>query len=307
MQEHFHYTKSSIQLQRLYERIHKKIKQLYDHLTPKSIRLRRNVDKQIQKDSVLIAVCLLGKMMGFTSERAWHTFIKSNLFCNEPFPERSRYHRICQQLYWVIKFLRYQFTRRFVTQSTYTIIDSMPLPLCHSARAFRTKRLRGFADYGYCASKREHYYGFKGSFQITSSGFIVSYVISAASVHDTSVVKELVEQSPHPVVLGDKGYVGRKLYQQLKRSGIHLFSLQRSNSKYPLSTEFTHFIRFHRKQIETLFSGLCDVFHLHLLKPRSLYGYELAIDSILFAHSLLVSWAIKDNQSGTKWKSQIFN
>ncbi|WP_044639765.1 IS982 family transposase, partial [Risungbinella massiliensis] len=197
--------------------------------------------------------------------------------------------------------------RRFLAQAPYTIVDSLPLPLCHSARSFRVKRLRGYADRGYCASKKEHYYGFKGSFHITNTGFIVGYVISRASTHDLSVLEELLDQSPHCIVLGDKGYVSEKVGQKLARKGIQLLAMKRANSKNPHPVELTKFIRFRRKQIETLFSNLCDVFRIDQLKPNSLIGFELAIDTILFAHSLLVLWAIQDHGEGTKWRDQIFN
>jgi hypothetical protein len=307
MQEHLHSIKTLPQLQKLYGRIHHEIEYFYDRFIPQSIRQRRNTNQQIQKDVTLITVCLLGKMLGFTSERTWHAFVQSNLFPDERFPERSRFNRICRHLRWVIKFLRFQFTRRFVPQANFTIMDSLPLPLCHSARSFRVKRLRDYADFGYCAAKKERYYGFKGSFQISDSGFIISYVISKASVHDIRVVEELLEQSPHSIVLGDKGYVGEKLRHSLDQQGIQLLSLKRANSKNPYPMKLTRFIRFRRKQIETLFSGLCDVFHLISLKPNSLIGYELAIDSILFAHSLLVLWVTKEHGHGSKWKNQIFN
>jgi hypothetical protein len=63
--------------------------------------------------------------------------------------------------------------------------------------------LREIADIGYCASKKEHYYGLKCSFQITNEGFVVGYVVSKASVHDIRLVEELIEQFPHPYVLAD--------------------------------------------------------------------------------------------------------
>jgi hypothetical protein len=139
MQEHFHYTKQKPQLQRLFERIHKKIQVLYESFVPLSIKQRPNVHQQIQPDTVLITVCILGKMLGFSKERTWYKFVVGNLFQDQKFPERSRFNRICRQLRWVIQLLRYQFSRRFSDQANYTIIDNIPLPLCHPARSFRAK------------------------------------------------------------------------------------------------------------------------------------------------------------------------
>lgn len=307
MQEHFHYTKQLPQVQRLFERVHKEIKKLYIRFIPTCVSQRRNIGQQLQSDTTLITVCLMGKMLGFISERTWYKFVVANLFPKPLFPERSRFNRICRQLQWVIQLLRFQFTRKFMHQANYTIIDSLPLPLCHPARSNRVKRLKGYAGFGYCASKKERYYGFKGSFLLTDTGFVTGYVVSSASIHDVQVTETLLEQSPHSFVLADKGYVSESLCQTLQTKGITLWALQRKNSKHPYPKKLCRWIRSRRKQIETLFSGLCDTFRIHQLKPTSLTGYQVALDAILLAHSLLVHWAIQENGSGTRWKDQILN
>jgi IS5 family transposase len=307
LQEHFHYTKQLPQLQRLFERVHKEIKRLYVGFVPTRISQRRNINQQLQPDTILITVCLVGKMLGFISERTWYRFVVANLFPKQFFPDRSRFNRICRQLQGVIQLLRFQFTRKFVNQSSYTIIDSLPLLLCHTARSGRVKRLKEYAGFGYCAAKKERYYGFKGSLHLTDTGFVVGYVISSASVHDVQVTETLLEQSPHPFVLADKGYISESLYHTLQTKGITLWALKRKNSKHPYPKQQRRWIRSRRKQIETLFSGLCDTFRLQQLKPNSLTGYQVAFDAILLAHSLLVYWALLETGSGTRWKNQIFN
>jgi hypothetical protein len=69
MQEHFHSTKSLYQVQKLFGRILQEVEQVYKIVVPWYIRKRRNLHLQKQHDTVIIAVHLLGKMLGFTSER----------------------------------------------------------------------------------------------------------------------------------------------------------------------------------------------------------------------------------------------
>lgn len=306
MQEHLRSTKFLYQVQKLFGRILQEVKHLYKIVVPWYIRQRRNIHLQKQHDTVIIAVHLLGKMLGFTSERMWHAFVQANLFSTQPFPERSRFHRRCRQLLQIIKWIRNFLIRRFTHQTCYTVIDSLPLPLCKSVRIPRVRRLREIADIGYCASKKEHYYGLKCSFQITNEGFVVGYVVSKASVHDIQLAEELVEQFPHPFVLADKGYVSEPLKEHLKgRFGIHFLVQPRSNSKRPFSKSLATWIRSKRKQIETLFSGLIDTFHLTDIRSNSPLGFELALEGILLAHTLLVYWAISSNGDGHRWKEQI--
>ncbi|KYD14491.1 hypothetical protein B4119_1541 [Parageobacillus caldoxylosilyticus] len=61
-----------------------------------------------QTDDVIIAIPVLEKLLGFTSERAWHRFVIGNLFTEESFPERSRYNRRYRSLRWTIKWIRHQ-------------------------------------------------------------------------------------------------------------------------------------------------------------------------------------------------------
>jgi hypothetical protein len=106
--------------------------------------------------------------------------------------------------------------------------------------------------------------------------------------------------------LADKGYVSEPLKEHLKgRFGIHFLAQPRSISKRPFSKSLATWIRSKRKQIETFFSGLIDTFHLSNIRSNSPLGFELALEGILLAHTLLVYWAISSNGDGHRWKEQI--
>ncbi|EPR26189.1 Transposase, partial [Geobacillus sp. WSUCF1] len=73
---------------------------------------RRNRHLVKQEDAVVIAIHILGKLLGFTSERAWHRFVTGNLFTNSSFLERSRYNRRCRALRFAIKWIRHELAKR---------------------------------------------------------------------------------------------------------------------------------------------------------------------------------------------------
>ena len=94
MQEHFHFTTDRAKLQKQYEAI---LFFVSAQLSSIQIPLqRRNRHLLKQKDEVIITIHVLGKLLGFTSERAWHRFVIGNLFPKALFPERSRYNRRCR-------------------------------------------------------------------------------------------------------------------------------------------------------------------------------------------------------------------
>ncbi|MBD1373021.1 hypothetical protein IC620_11710 [Hazenella sp. IB182357] len=110
MQEHFHFNRPLKQVQRLFNRILKEVTDSYKIVVPIQLRQRRNLHLQKQEDAVLIAISILGKMLGFNSERMWHKFMSTNLII-EQFPERSHYHRRCKQLLQIIKLIRMRMLR----------------------------------------------------------------------------------------------------------------------------------------------------------------------------------------------------
>ncbi|MGG3775623.1 IS982 family transposase, partial [Geobacillus stearothermophilus] len=83
MQEHFHFTTDQAKIQKQYAAIF-----FFVSAQLSSIQMylqRRNRHLVKQEDAVIIAIHLLGKLLGFTSERAWHRFVTGNLFTNGSF------------------------------------------------------------------------------------------------------------------------------------------------------------------------------------------------------------------------------
>jgi hypothetical protein len=55
------------------------------------------------------------------------------------------------------------------------IIDSMPVPVCRRARASHCHKVRGRVYCGYCAAKREKFFGFRLHLICTPAGVPVSF------------------------------------------------------------------------------------------------------------------------------------
>lgn len=62
------------------------------------------------------------------------------------------------------------------------------------------------------------YYGFKGSFEVTTPGVAVAYTITAASKHDIKMVSTLTDQYSCAHILGDVGYLSKNLHRRLTES-----------------------------------------------------------------------------------------
>jgi len=286
MQEHFHFTTDEAKIQKQYAAI---LFFVSGQLSLIQMYLqRRNHHLLKQEDEVIIAVHVLGKLLGFTSERAWHRFVIGNLFSKDLFPERSRYNRRCRNLGFAVKWIRYQLAKRG-QHHAYTVVDSLPIELCHHARMYRVKRFQGIADIGYCASKKMANYGFKLHLQITDQALPMGYVVTEASCHDRTAAETVMAQLPHPYTLGDKRYVSqdlqKKLYDEYK---ITFWTPVRKNQKIHQSKAWKRWMKRKRKVIETVFSVLIDQYRITEIRANSVSGFESALDGILLAYSLVI-------------------
>ncbi|WP_411346990.1 hypothetical protein [Paenibacillus sp. WLX2291] len=139
MQRHLHCTQKPCSVQNQSGAILKKVQQELQALAP--FLQRKNHHLLQQSDAHILTLHLLGKGLGFTSERACHRFIQGNL---GPIVERSRYNRRWRDLRFALKWLRKRLSSPEFG-SAYSIIDSLPLPLCHPVRVTKGAMLSRFS------------------------------------------------------------------------------------------------------------------------------------------------------------------
>src|SRR4051794_15190441 len=113
-----------------------------------------------------------------------------------------RFHALAHRLSDAVDLLA-----ALLTTGTIFILDSVPLPVCRRVRAWRCKKVRGAEYCGYCAAKREKFFGWRLHLAVTPQGIPVSFDLLPASYHDLTPVHELMERLPSgATVYADKGY-----------------------------------------------------------------------------------------------------
>ena len=75
----------------------------------------------------------------------------------------------------------------------YQIIDTAPLPVCEYVRSRRDRCFKPDADYGYCAAKDMHYYGFKLGLRTSRIGMITHFDLLPARPHDIQLLDDLLD------------------------------------------------------------------------------------------------------------------
>lgn len=172
----------------------------------------------------------------------------------------------------------------------YFCIDSMPIEVCRYARGNRCKLGKTDGNrtpaFGYCATQKLHYYGYKLHAVCGLSGVIHSYDLSPANVHDINYLQDVKFQFHDCSILGDRAYLSAELQQDLFSSvGIKLEVPYRLNMK-DWKPYFKPYAKA-RKRIETNFSQLCDHFMIFRNYAKQTAGLFTRIIGKISAFTIL--------------------
>ena len=269
------------------------IDDLYQRSVPVCVSQRRNVHTAKMSDSEIITLSICGELIGIDSEKAWYSFVKRNY--RHLFPHlccRTRFNRTRRALLQVTELLRQKLAQSFpIPDSRYFVIDSFPLPVCKfgHARYCRSFREDG-ANYGKCPSKKETYFGFKVHALITIEGYVTAFEITPASVDDREGLRDLAENHLRVTILGDKGYTGENLLQDMREKGICLMSLKPSNHKNNWPKEIRQLIFRFRRRVETVFSQLSEQLNAEKVLAKSFHGLCTRLQNKILGHNLCMAF-----------------
>ena len=265
------------------------IDDVYNEIIPNSIKNRRNISESKLSDSEIITISLVGEALTIDSEKAWFYFVKKNY--KDLFPDicdRTRFNRTKRNLYKIILEIQKYFSNLPIFKDDdIRIIDSMPIPVCKFGRAYFSKLFKDISTYGYCASKKETYFGLKLHALVTTNGFITNFILTAANVDDRDAVFDLIELNDCIKILADKGYVSNDLKSALaKEKEILLISLKRKNSKFQFEKQLRNVLSKTRRRVETSFSQLSEQFNINRVIAKSKWGLMIRIVLKILAHNL---------------------
>ncbi len=168
------------------------------------------------------------------------------------------------------------------------VIDTLPLPICVLTRAARDRCCKPEADFGYCAAKDLHYYGFKLGLRISRLGMITHYPLLAARPHDIQSLDTLLEDF-EGVAPADKGFIDE--YRQallLARHRILVVTPARKNMQTILPKPLRRFCNRVRKCVETVGSHLTERFKVDQIRVHDLWHFQHRLIRKILAHTICV-------------------
>jgi hypothetical protein len=172
------------------------------------------------------------------------------------------------------------------------VIDTIPLPVCGWVRGVRDRCFPTLADYGYCAAKDLHYYGFKLGVRVSRIGMITFASLLPARPHDVNFTEELVSGFGK-TVLGDKGFLDPFRQELLNdRYGTQLIVPKRKNMKnqdeIPIDKITSRLFRKIRKVIETVGSHLTERLNITKIRVHDLWHFQNRLIRKILTHTVAV-------------------
>ncbi len=235
----------------------------------------------------LVALDLTSEYMSINTELQLFRSLKGTYL--EFSIERSVYNKRRRKLSGYMESIRKRLSEAFSHFTDVFIVDSRPTPICKLSRAGRssicsTHEIR--PSFGYCASQRSRYFGYKLHAVCDKNGVFHCFDLSPAHIHDVNYLKDVRHNLENCRLIGDKGYIGAEYQADLfTRSKIDLSVPMRANQKgfLPFSKERSKI----RKRIETNFSQLGGQFKWDTNHAKSFLGLATRLLSKITAFTMI--------------------
>ena len=238
-------------------------------------------------DSEVITMEIVGEFLGIETDKGiWHYFRAHWL---ELFPQirsRTTFSRQASNLWCYKQHLQQLLAEKLggLADSIH-LIDGFAIPLCHYQRAKHCRLFIGEADFGYCASKDEKYYGFHGHLVISVEGVITGFSLTAANVSQREALWDVID-GIKGLLIGDKGYLGASLQRDLNQYQLELQTPKRSNMVEERPKHLLRALVQTRRLIETVIGQLVERFHIEKVRGRDLWHLTNRVNRKLLAHTV---------------------
>ena len=254
-------------------------------------RLRKRGFPPKLSDAEVITIEICGEYFGLHDDKAIYGYFRKHY--SDWFPalkDRTAFIRQAANL-WQVKA---QIQQRLVQLSgqmheTYQIIDTAPLPVCEYVRSRRDRCFKPDADYGYCAAKDMHYYGFKLGLRTSRIGMITHFDLLPARPHDIQLLDDLLDGFQQGTILADKGFIDAHRQAILAQRGVYLVAQTRKNmASLDLPQVVRKQFRRWRKKIETVIAQLAGRFQIEHIRVRDIWHFQSRLVRKILAHTICV-------------------
>lgn len=258
-----------------------------DQLKGRRIRQRGPAPKL--SDAEVLTIEVVGEFLGIDTDKAIYLFFRRHY--GEWFPALHKVHRTtfarqAANLWKVKEHLWQELLALAPHNPTFALVDSMPLPACLFARAYRCRRFKGEAAFGKDTLLKQTFYGFRVHMRVCWPGLISRLSIAPANVHELSVIPELAEFTSG-LIVGDRNYHSPKTSQELAGIGVELLApySSKKGDPHPKRSAFLSRLRY---RIDTVFSQLTERYCVKKVWARDLWHLASRLLRKVLSHTVAI-------------------
>jgi hypothetical protein len=231
-----------------------------DFLNPQRIRQRGK--EPSLADSEVITMEVVGEFLGLDTDSGIYSYFYRHYLAWFPRlqrVDRTMFARQAANLWKVKEALWQHLLTRIDYDPHLSIVDSFPVPLARFGRAYRARRMRDWAAWGWDEVNKQPFWGLRAHLRICWPGVIVGLSLQPADVHDRWAVEDLLPDTSG-YLLGDTNYWSPLLAHQLRTRHIVLVTPVKS-SRRRFHHPWPHWLIQTRRRVETVISQLTERFH----------------------------------------------
>lgn len=254
------------------------------------VRLRRRGPQPRLSDAEVITMEVVGAFLGYDGDKAIWSYFRRHWRAWFPgLGDRTSFLRQATNLWHVKQRLHERLLAELgAMRDDCHLVDGFPMPVCKLARAGRSRLFKAEAAYGYCAAKREYYYGLKGHVVIALQGTITAMTVTAANDDERDAAYDMLS-AIEGLLIGDKGYIRPQFKADCEVLGIDLQTPVRNNMAEPRPRWFLCLLQRVRKRVETVIGQLEQRLGLALIRARDPWHLTNRVARKILAHTFAVS------------------
>ena len=255
--------------------------------------------KPVCADSELLTIAIARELLGGRSESGFVRMVRREWpYLFPHLPAQSEVNRRTRWLHGAVERLR-RYLAAQLPSATGTLVgvDTSPLPVKHRTRVYpgRGATFDGPADlhagFGYCAAKREWFYGFRlATLASLADGVPRHWALCPAAVNERDVAAELLRGEGGLLLVADRGFDGAAMRDQLARQDSLLLTPPRKLRRYQPTPLVRAFVQRRRNRVERPYQVLQDRFALCQHRARTCWGLLTRLTTKLTAFTLLTLW-----------------
>ena len=249
-------------------------------------------------DTEVLTIEVVGEFLGIDTDDGIFRYFRRHYA--EWFPTLAEVHRTtftrqAANLWKIKERLWQEFLALTPHDPTFAICDSMPLPACLFARAYRCSRFKGEAAFGKDTLLKQTFYGFRVHFRLCWPGVITRISVAPANAHELSVLAEIVEGTSG-LIVGDRNYHSPQTREELASMGIELLAPYSSKKRDPAPKRSALLSRL-RYRIDTVFSQLTERYSVKRVWARDMWHLASRLLRKVLSHTVAF---LLNHQSGNQ-------